>query len=70
MYFVLLVLQNAMDDMNRIPPPHCTKVFIQRDYSEGTSLKFHTKFPQELEGKVCTESRYSVGPRGHFLPIV
>lgn len=30
--------------------PH--KVFIQRDYSEGTSVKFQTKFPQELEGLI------------------
>ena len=30
----------------------CLKVFIQRDYSEGTSVKFHTRFPTELEGKV------------------
>ena len=29
------------------------KVFIQRDYSEGTSVKFQTRFPTELEGKVC-----------------
>ena len=41
-----------MDDMARIPPPHCTKVFIQRDYSEGTAVRFQTKFPQELDGKV------------------
>nr|XP_027227384.1 golgin subfamily A member 7-like [Penaeus vannamei]XP_027227385.1 golgin subfamily A member 7-like [Penaeus vannamei] len=30
----------------------CLKVFIQRDYSEGTSVKFQTKFPPELEGKI------------------
>ncbi|KAL2083108.1 hypothetical protein ACEWY4_020881 [Coilia grayii] len=29
-----------------------TKVFIQRDYSDGTSCKFHTKFPPELEGRI------------------
>ncbi|KAA0184035.1 hypothetical protein HAZT_HAZT011022 [Hyalella azteca] len=34
------------------PPQGCMKVFIQRDYSEGTSVKFQTKFPQELNGKV------------------
>ncbi|XP_017492933.1 PREDICTED: golgin subfamily A member 7B-like, partial [Rhagoletis zephyria] len=28
------------------------KVFIQRDYSEGTSVKFHTRLPSELEGLV------------------
>nr|XP_053631713.1 golgin subfamily A member 7B-like isoform X2 [Cherax quadricarinatus] len=30
----------------------CLKVFIQRDYSEGTSVRFQTKFPPELEGKI------------------
>lgn len=28
------------------------KVFIQRDYSEGTSCRFQTKFPSELESRV------------------
>lgn len=28
------------------------KVFIQRDYSEGTAVKFHTRLPSELEGLV------------------
>lgn len=28
------------------------KVFIQRDYSEGTNVKFQTKFPPELEGLI------------------
>jgi len=28
------------------------KVFIQRDYSDGTNVKFQTKFPQDLEGKI------------------
>lgn len=28
------------------------KVFIQRDYSEGTSVKFQTRFPPELESRV------------------
>ncbi|KAF2368640.1 Golgin subfamily A member 7/ERF4 [Trinorchestia longiramus] len=34
------------------PPQGCMKVFVQRDYSEGTSVKFQTKFPQELSGKI------------------
>ena len=38
--------------MARLPPAHCTKIFVQRDYSDGTAVKFQTKFPQELEGKV------------------
>lgn len=49
---VVFSLQNNMDDMSRIPPPSCAKVFIQRDYSEGTLVRFSPKFPQELEGKV------------------
>lgn len=31
---------------------HGGKVFIQRDYSDGTSVKFHTRLPPELEGMV------------------
>lgn len=38
----------AVHDGSRTPH----KVFIQRDYSEGTSVKFQTKFPQELEGLI------------------
>lgn len=34
------------------------KVFIQRDYTEGTTCKFQTKFPSELESRV----------RGQTLP--
>lgn len=32
--------------------PSYMKVFIQRDYSDGTSVKFQTRFPPELEGRV------------------
>ena len=28
------------------------KIFIQRDFSQGTAVQFQTKFPQELEGRV------------------
>lgn len=31
--------------------PH-TKVFIQRDFSEGIPVKFQTRYPPELEGRV------------------
>ncbi|XP_071567976.1 golgin subfamily A member 7 isoform X2 [Temnothorax nylanderi] len=34
------------------PPQHCQKVFIQRDYSEGTMVKFQTRFPTELENRL------------------
>lgn len=29
-----------------------TKVFVQRDYSDGTTCQFQTKFPPELESRV------------------
>ena len=29
-----------------------SKVYIQRDYSEGTAVQFQRKFPLELEGKI------------------
>jgi hypothetical protein len=32
--------------------PNYTKVFIQRDYSEGCSVQFQNRFPQELEGRI------------------
>ncbi|PSN36469.1 Golgin subfamily A member 7B [Blattella germanica] len=30
----------------------CLKVFVQRDYSEGTLVKFQTRFPTELEERI------------------
>lgn len=30
------------------------KVFVQRDYSSGTRCQFQTKFPAELENRVCS----------------
>ncbi|KAF4533164.1 hypothetical protein B566_EDAN001706 [Ephemera danica] len=30
----------------------CMKIFVQRDYSEGTLVKFQTRFPTELEDKI------------------
>ncbi|CAK9808138.1 Golgin subfamily A member 7B [Anthophora quadrimaculata] len=33
-------------------PTICQKVFIQRDYSEGTMVKFQTQFPRELESRL------------------
>uniref|UniRef100_A0A182W0J1 Ras modification protein ERF4 n=1 Tax=Anopheles minimus TaxID=112268 RepID=A0A182W0J1_9DIPT len=32
--------------------PNYMKVFIQRDYSEGTSVKFQNRFPPELESRI------------------
>lgn len=36
-----------------IQGPAFNKVFVQRDYSEGTAVKFHTRLPSELDGLVC-----------------
>ena len=42
-----------MDEMQNMRlTQSCAKVFIQRDYSEGIAVKFETKLPQELTGKV------------------
>jgi len=32
------------------------KIFIQRDYSRGTAVRFATDFPRELTGKVNANS--------------
>lgn len=44
-----------MGENSRCPPTGCRKIFVQRDYSEGTSVKFQTKFPQELEGLISRQ---------------
>ena len=31
---------------------NCKKLYVQRDYSEGTAVRFQTRFPAELEGKI------------------
>lgn len=38
-----------------IQGPAFNKVFVQRDYSEGTAVKFHTRLPSELDGLVCAK---------------
>jgi len=59
--------------MARLPPAYCTKIFLQRDYSDGTAVRFQTKFPQELEGKVISVCCYcwpTVRPRYVMVAIV
>ena len=34
---------------------NCRKVFIQRDYSEGSGVRFSTRFPVELQDKIEQE---------------
>ena len=45
-----------MDDLTqmRLTSSSCAKVFIQRDYSDGVGVKFETKLPPELQGKIDT----------------
>lgn len=33
-----------------------SKTFIQRDYTEGTAVKFQEKLPEELNGKIAADS--------------
>ncbi|XP_058715353.1 golgin subfamily A member 7 isoform X1 [Poecile atricapillus] len=40
--------------------PVSGKVFIQRDYSGGTRCQFQSKFPAELENRVCCSEWFSV----------
>jgi len=57
------VPQNHSNDVNTQQPrtttnQGCMKVFVQRDYSEGTLVKFNTWFPPELEDKVLFLPEY------------
>ncbi|XP_072315813.1 golgin subfamily A member 7-like [Eucyclogobius newberryi] len=38
--------------LHELQAPGSSKVFVQRDYSSGTTCRFHTKFPSELENRV------------------
>ena len=44
------ILQKS--DRSPARSPNGFKVFVQRDYTEGTAVKFQVKYPLELEGKV------------------
>ncbi|XP_054167422.1 golgin subfamily A member 7-like [Oppia nitens] len=43
-------------DQTKISSPNVRKVFIQRDYGEGTDVRFQKKFPQELEEYIDRQS--------------
>ncbi|XP_017775019.1 PREDICTED: golgin subfamily A member 7 [Nicrophorus vespilloides] len=55
-------------ETEQMAPSQCLKVFIQRDYSEGTVVKFQTRFPQELEGRINREDfEHTINTlNGHF----
>jgi hypothetical protein len=46
-----------MEDTTRLTSEQSVKLFIQRDYSQGTAVKFQERFPPELEGKVTMMAR-------------
>jgi len=67
------VALQRLDNMARLPPAYCTKIFLQRDYSDGTAVRFQTKFPQELEGKVLFSASMSFATQSfdkHVVNIV
>ncbi|CAF3960907.1 unnamed protein product, partial [Rotaria magnacalcarata] len=41
-----------MDDTTHLTNDQSIKLFIQRDYSEGTGVKFQERFPSELQGRI------------------
>jgi len=41
-----------MEDTTHLTNDRSIKLFIQRDYSEGTAVKFQERFPSELDGRV------------------
>lgn len=45
-----------LEDLSGNRGNQCMKVFIQRDYSEGTMVKFQTRRPPELEDKVIIKT--------------
>ena len=54
-------LFQQMDGVNNLPiredeaaepMRNYKKVFIQRDYTDGMAVRYSTKFPPELEGRV------------------
>jgi len=50
---IIKILKKCQNmDSSKPNSPTFKKVFIQRDYSEGTGVKFMVKFPQELDGYV------------------
>jgi len=47
--------QPGQPQTTTISHANCRKVFIQRDYSEGSGVRFQTRFPVELQDKIERE---------------
>lgn len=41
--------------MDKHNGPMIRKVFIQRDYSQGTGIRFQSKFPQKIDEHVSSD---------------
>ncbi|XP_011296966.1 golgin subfamily A member 7 [Fopius arisanus] len=50
------------------PPQNCMKVFVQRDYTEGTMVKFQTRFPPELSDRLDPETfEYTINQLNNYF---
>ncbi len=47
--------QPQQQQTTTISHQNCRKVFVQRDYSEGSGVKFLARFPVELQDKIERE---------------
>jgi len=56
-----------MEDTARLTSENSIKLFIQRDYSEGTSVKFQERFPPELNGRVKQNKQNKSQHNVHFF---
>ncbi|KAK6174503.1 hypothetical protein SNE40_017767 [Patella caerulea] len=49
---------SEMENLAALPVNQCIKIFVQRDFTDGTAVKFQNKYPPELRGKI-EESQFS-----------
>uniref|UniRef100_A0A673ICK2 Golgin A7 family, member Bb n=1 Tax=Sinocyclocheilus rhinocerous TaxID=307959 RepID=A0A673ICK2_9TELE len=50
--FGIKAFSNYTNETTTVSASLATKVFIQRDYRDGTICKFQTKFPAELDSRI------------------
>ena len=60
--------QQGQPQTTTISHANCRKVFIQRDYSEGSGVRFQTRFPVELQDKIEREQfEYTVKMMNRYV---
>ena len=60
--------QQPQPQTTTISHANCRKVFIQRDYSEGSGVRFQTRFPVELQDKIEREQfEYTVKMMNRYV---